>query len=80
MKAVLALRHGCPDLQADGGFEVLHARQGDPLLVYRRGKLTLAVNPSDTPVPTGLAGTPLFLIGAFDAGVLGPRSFAVLGA
>ncbi len=80
VKAILALRHRFPELQADGSLEVLHARQGDPLLIYRRGKLTLAVNPSDTPVPTGLAGTSLFLIGAFDNGVLGPCSFAVLGA
>ena len=80
VKAVLALRHGHPDLQADGSFEVLHAKKGDPLLVYRRGSLTLAVNPSDKPVPTGLSGRPIFEIGAFEGGVLGPRSFAVLGA
>ena len=78
VKAILALRHAHPDLQADGGFEVLHAQTGDPLLVYRRGSLVLALNPSDKPVPTGLAGEPLFRIGAFAAGVLGPRSFAVL--
>ena len=80
VKAVLALRHGHPDLQADGSFEVLHAKKGDPLLIYRRGSLTLAVNPSDKPVPTGLSGRPMFEIGAFEGGVLGPRSFAVLGA
>jgi maltose alpha-D-glucosyltransferase/alpha-amylase len=78
--AVLALRHGCPDLQAEGSFAVLHAQKGDPLLIYRRGRLVLALNPSDAPVPTGLAGKPLFRIGAFEAGELGPRSFAVLGA
>ena len=66
--------------QADGSFEVLHAKKGDPLLIYRRGSFTLAVNPSDKPVPTGLIGQPIFQIGAFEGGVLGPRSFAVLGA
>lgn len=80
VKAVLALRHGHPDLQADGSFEVLHAQKGDPLLIYRRGSLVLAANPADKPVPTGLSGKPLFLIGSFEGGILGPRSFAVLGA
>ena len=78
VKAVLALRHRFPDLQADGSFEALHAQQGDPLFVYRRGKLTLAVNPSQKAVETGLAGTPLFQIGAFEAGRLGPCSFVML--
>ena len=78
VKAVLALRHRFPDLQADGSFEVLHAQAGDPLFVYRRGKLTLAVNPSQKAVETGLAGTPLFQIGAFEAGRLGPCSFVML--
>lgn len=79
VKAILALRHAYPDLQADGGLEVLYARQGDPLLIYRRGSLTLAVNPSDRPVETGLPGKPVFQIGTFEKGVLGPRSFAALG-
>ena len=78
VKAILALRHGTPDLQADGSFEVLHAQKDDPLFVYRRGKLTLAVNPADKPVQTGLAGEPVFRIGTFEKGVLGPCSFAVL--
>ena len=79
VKAILALRHSHPDLQADGSFEVLHAQKGDPLLIYRRGSLTLALNPSDQPIPTGLAGEPIFQIGAFEDGLLGPRSFAVWG-
>ena len=78
VKAILALRHGTPDLQADGSFKVLHAQKDDPLFVYRRGKLTLAVNPADKPVQTGLAGEPVFRIGTFEKGVLGPCSFAVL--
>ena len=44
----------------------------------RDGKLTLAVNPSQKAVETGLAGTPLFQIGAFEAGRLGPCSFVML--
>ena len=80
VKAILKLRHDCPDLQADGDFEVLHAKKGDPLLVYRRGGLTLAVNPSDKPVKTDLTGMPLFRIGAFEKGVLGPCAFVALEA
>ena len=80
MKAVLNLRHARPDLQADGGFEVLHAQRGDPLFVYRRGGLTLAANPAAKPVKTGLAGKPVFEIGTFAQGVLGPCSFVILEA
>ncbi len=78
VKAVLALRHRQPDLQADGPLSILHAKAGDPLLVYRRGALTLAVNPSDGPVQTGLSGAPLFQLGTFERGELGPCSFVVL--
>lgn len=80
LKAVLRLRHACPDLQADGGFRVIHAKKNDPLLVYGRGSLTLAVNPSDKPVKTGLDGAPVFTIGTFEKGVLGPCSFAIMEA
>ncbi len=78
LKAVLFLRHRFPDLQADGHFAVLHAAAGDPLLVYRRGALTLAVNPSDKPVQTCLSGAPLFKLGAYEKGILGPCSFVML--
>ena len=80
VKAILRLRHACPDLQADGSFAVLHAKKGDPLLVYRRGSLTLAVNPSDKPQKTGLTGKPAFRIGTFEKGVLGPCSVVILEA
>ncbi len=43
---LLTLRHEEPDLQADGPFEVLYARQGRLPFVYRRGDLVIAVNPS----------------------------------
>ena len=78
VKAILSLRHRQPDLQADGPLAILHAKAGDPLLVYRRGALTLAVNPSDRPVQTGLSGAPLFQIGTCEHGVLGPCSFVIL--
>lgn len=78
VKAILALRHRLPDLQADGPLAILHAKASDPLLVYRRGALTLAANPSDHPVQTALSGAPLFQIGTFANGALGPCSFVVL--
>ena len=78
VKAILALRHGEKDLQADGPLEILHAKAGDPLLIYRRGGRVLAVNPSGRPAETKLAGEPRFLIGAFSRGVLGPWSFVVI--
>ena len=46
VKAVLRLRHAEPDLQADGSFHVLRAKKGEPSLIYRRGDLVCAVNPS----------------------------------
>ena len=78
VKAVLRLRHEKPDLQAEANLTVLHARKDDPLLIYRRGGLVLAMNPSNKAVKTGLAGKPVFEIGAFEKGVLGPCSFVVL--
>ncbi len=77
VKAVLSLRHRLRDLQADGSFKVLHAQAGDPLFVYRRGGLTLAVNPSDKPVQAELSGTALFKIGTYEKHVLGPYSFII---
>ena len=78
VKAILALRHQHPDLQADGSLAILHAKAGDPLLIYRRGELTLAVNPSAKPVQTDLSGAPLFQIGTYEKGTLGPCSFVIL--
>ena len=78
VKSILSLRHRFPALQADGSLAILHAKGGDPLLVYRRGDLTLAVNPSARPVRTDLSGTPLFRIGTYEKGTLGPCSFVIL--
>ena len=78
MRAVLQLRHSRRDLQADSPITLIHAEKDDPLLVYRRGALTLAVNPSAEAVRADLpAGKPLFLIGACGEGKLGACSFAV---
>ncbi|MBQ6359316.1 MAG: glycosylase [Clostridia bacterium] len=78
VKAILALRHRFPELQADGSLEVVHARKDDPLLVYKRGTLTLALNPSNKAVKTELTSKPLFQIGTYEKGVLGACSFVVI--
>ncbi|MBQ6120632.1 MAG: glycosylase [Clostridia bacterium] len=84
VRALLKLRHAEADLQADGPFEVLCAEKGRPL-VYRRGSLTLAVNPSGEKLFTDLKGEvseALYMLGMADVNagrlVMGPQSFVVL--
>ena len=84
VRALLKLRHAEADLQADGPFEVLCAEKGRPL-VYRRGSLTLAVNPSGEKLFTDLEGEvseALYMRGMADVNagrlVMGPQSFVVL--
>ena len=45
VRRILQVRHQYEDLQADAEFDVLYA-EGSDMLVYRRGSLLLAVNPS----------------------------------
>jgi len=45
VKSLIALRRRYECLNADGDFEVIHARSGDPLFVYRRGELYALANP-----------------------------------
>ncbi|MBQ9345976.1 MAG: DUF3459 domain-containing protein, partial [Oscillibacter sp.] len=85
VRAVLALRHQEPDLQADGDFQVLCREAGKPF-VYRRGNLLLAVNPSGEKSSLAIAfeaHRTLLKIGGggFDGGLLtlAPQSFLVMG-
>ena len=87
VRGILALRHGEPDLQAEGDFRVLHAESGDPLFVYARGARIMAVNPSGEArcafLPMPVEGKrPLFQIGGVACAqnrlTLEPQSFAVL--
>ncbi len=48
IKSLLKLRHSEDSLSADAPFEVLYSREDSPLLVYRRGDLKIAVNPSNS--------------------------------
>jgi len=45
VKMLISLRRRYEDLNADGDFEVIHAKAGDPLFVYRRGSVVVFVNP-----------------------------------
>lgn len=80
---VLALRHRTPELQADGPFELAAVREDGSAFAYRRGALTLAVNPSPTPWELAVEGeaAPAYLIGEATASetglVLGPQSFVI---
>jgi len=47
VKELTTLRHKYEDLQADGSFEVVYAEAESFPFVYKRGKLTIAINPSD---------------------------------
>ena len=83
---LLRLRHSLADLQADGPFAVVHAQDGCPL-VYRRGSVTVAVNPSgsEAATPADLRGHVLFLIGdapvrAGEAMLMAPQSAVVVQA
>ena len=75
VRKVLKLRHSEKSLQADGDFEVLYAKKDRYPFVYRRGKLLLAVNPSEKDagdisslkmpgIDRPMNGKPLFMIGA----------------
>ena len=84
VRAILKLRHGEEDLQADAEFEALCAEKGKPF-VYRRGNLVLAVNPSGEALSAKapVAGrSQIFTIGAAEVAgetlTLGAQSFTVL--
>ena len=89
VKGLISLRRRYGDLSADGDFEVIHARAGDPLFVYRRGSLYLFVNPGAADVRidwqgAGAPGNIVYEIGkaAIEKGqvVLSPQSFAVVSS
>ena len=71
-------------MQADGELKVLCAEKGKPF-VYRRGSLTLALNPSGEKQFAQLKGEvseALFMLGKADVDgdrlAMGPQSFVVL--
>ena len=75
-KDLIAFRHAQPSLRADVDFEVMHAEKDDPLFVWKRGELMIAVNPSGqlckATLPDVNAGEVLFRFGdgQFSGGAL----------
>jgi glycosidase len=65
VKAILGLRNSYEDLQADGEFEIVYAKEKKYPFVYKRGDLTIAVNPSAKSVtaPIKIKGDIVFSIG-----------------
>lgn len=84
VRALLALRHAEPDLQARAPFEICEAKADSRLFVYRRGSLLLAVNPglSTCTFDAPNAKEIVFSLGGCtltdNTAALQPRSFVVL--
>lgn len=66
VKSVITLRNENPDLQADGPFEIIYAEKNKYPFIYRRGKFTFAVNPSQNTVsvPLHADGSVVLAVGA----------------
>jgi maltose alpha-D-glucosyltransferase/alpha-amylase len=82
VREILALRHKEEDLQADAELEILCAEKGKPF-VYRRGSLTIAVNPSEKEAVAELSvqGEIVYIIGNATLGssiTLAPQSFVIV--
>lgn len=82
VKELLALRHREEDLQADAAFEVLCSDKDSPF-VYRRGGLTIAVNPSckEKTADIKVEGDVIYSIGSASLGdkiTLSAQSFVVI--
>ena len=84
VRALLALRRERAGLRENANLEIVHAQKGDAL-VYRRGGLLLALNPSGRPAsaPVDASGLrTVFSIGGGNAGqgalTLEPQSFLVM--
>ena len=84
VRAILALRHGQEDLQADAPLEILCSEPDRPF-VYRRGSLVCALNPNGTAKEVRIAGIgseQLFAIGNVEVNgdtlTVGAQSFVVL--
>lgn len=84
VRALLTLRHRERDLQAEGDLQIVYAKAEDPLFVYRRGRIVLALNPSgrERVLPKEAQGTVLLSVGLQrsleDGLVLGSQSFAAI--
>jgi maltose alpha-D-glucosyltransferase/alpha-amylase len=84
VKKLTALRHEYDDLKADSSFEVVYAKEGEFPFVYRRGKLYVAINPSDQKASVRITTEheKVFEIGSATVNgaslIMDPQSFVVL--
>ena len=86
VRSIISLRHEYEDLQADGDFSVVYAKENSRLFIYKRGSLLVAVNPGNTDcegeiLDVELKGNLIYGIGTADIADgkvhLGPCSFAI---
>lgn len=84
VKRLIALRHKHEDLQADGSFEVVYAKENEFPFIYKRENLYVAINPSDKDVNVTLPSVAkeLYSIGKIKLSekelYMNAQSFAVL--
>ena len=78
------MRHNEEDLQADADFEVVYAKEKEFPFIYKRGNLTIVVNPSPNAkqVPFDMTKKKsIFEIGAYDNSeeklMIGAQSFVI---
>ena len=88
VKSLIRLRRNYGDLNADTDFEVVYAKAGDPLFIYRRGSLFLFINPAASDACMDWSGAEFPGDTIYEIGhltringriILSPQSFAVLG-
>jgi len=84
VRRLTTFRHAHKDLHDNGPFEVIYARENEYPFIYRRGNLTMAVNPSAkaAKIPVSLQGNLIYSIGeeptrSRESFLMEPQSFAV---
>jgi len=84
VKKLTSLRHAQADLHGNGSYEILYAAENGYPFVYRRGKLTISVNPSGgiAAAPVAVRGDIIFSIGGLplcsaESITMAPQSFVV---
>ena len=84
LRRVIAIRHENPDLQSDGGFEVIYAAKKKYPFIFKRGSFIIAVNPTDSEqkAPFAFDGETVFSIGGYEKEgsyiVMQPQTLALI--
>lgn len=73
LQELIALRHRMPDLQADSPIEIVRSAPYSPVIIYKRGGCTIALNTSTKPADISISGELLYSIGE----VGDPQSFVI---